>query len=357
MLEGDPIRDLWRSEAVKESLDLCLGCKACKSECPVRVDMATYKAEFLAHHYETKRRPRQAYFVGHIDRWSRLASRMPWLANFALQAPGLRTLAAAAMGTSPQRRFPRFAAEPFERWFRRRERASGRRVLLWPDTFNNHFYPETARAAIRVLAAAGAAPVLPDALICCGRPLYDFGYLDEARTRLLRIIKMLENEIKQKTPIVFLEPSCLSVFHDELANLLPRNDEAKRLAAQCVDFATYLTTCDEPPRWRKLDGRALYQGHCHQKALLGTAASERLLADAGVVTRVLDAGCCGMAGSFGFEHVDVSRRIGERALLPAVRAAEADELVVAEGFSCREQIEQLAGRRAFHLAEVLERAL
>jgi Fe-S oxidoreductase len=321
--------------------------------------MATYKAEFLAHYYATVRRPRQAYFVGHIDRWSRIASRIPRLANFALQTPGLHSLAAAAIGTSRARAFPRFAREPFDRWFRRRTREAGnrRRVVLWPDTFNSHFYPDTARAAVAVLEAVGAAPVLPRTTICCGRPLYDFGYLDEARARLSRIVNDLKHEIDAETPIVFLEPSCLSVFRDELVNLLPSDARAPRLAALSVDLAAYLERCGEPPPWRRLGRRALYHGHCHHKALFGTAASERALEQAGVATKVLDAGCCGMAGSFGFEHVDVSRRIGERVLLPAVRAANPDTLIVAEGFSCREQISQLTGRRALHLAEVLAEAL
>jgi Fe-S oxidoreductase len=321
--------------------------------------MATYKAEFLAHHYETARRPRQAYFVGHIDRWSRIASRIPRLANLALQTPGLHALAAAVVGTSAARAFPRFAPEPFDHWFRRRASgsANGRRVVLWPDTFNNYFYPETARAAVAVLEAAGAAPVLPNATICCGRPLYDFGYLDEARSRLTRIVDTLQDDIDAETPIVFLEPSCLSVFRDELVNLLPSDSRAARLAALSVDLSAYLEGCGEPPPWRLLGRRALYHGHCHQKALFGTAASERALEHAGVAARVLDAGCCGMAGSFGFEHVDVSRRIGERVLLPAVRAANPDTLIVAEGFSCREQIRQMTGCRALHVADVLAEAL
>jgi Fe-S oxidoreductase len=187
--------------------------------------------------------------------------------------------------------------------------------------------------------------------------LYDFGYLDEARDKLLRIINVLQRDIEAETPIVFLEPSCLSVFRDELGNLLPNERRAAGLAALCVDLPTYLAGHPEPPEWRPLKRRALYHGHCHQKALFGTQASERLLDDAGVATTVLDAGCCGMAGSFGFEHFDVSRRIGERVLLPAVREAEPDRYVVAEGFSCREQIRQLTGRRAVHLAELLVGAL
>ena len=270
----------------------------------------------------------------------------------------MRALAAVAVGTSPARAFPRFAGEPFDRSFRRRAKAGGgRRVVLWPDTFNNHFYPATADAAVAVLEAAGAAPVLPMTTICCGRPLYDFGYLAEVRDRLISIINMMNDEIQAKTPVVFLEPSCLSVFRDELQNLLPNDDRARQLAAQSVDLASYLEQCDERPSWRRLERQALYHGHCHHQALFGTAASERALESAGVQATVLDAGCCGMAGSFGFEHVEVSRRIGERVLLPAVRAAEPDGLIVAEGFNCREQIRQMTGRRALHLADVLAEAL
>lgn len=191
---------------------------------------------------------------------------------------------------------------------------------------HNYFYPETALAAVGILESAGAAPALPPATVCCGRPLYDFGYLDEARARLLRIVDMMRDDIEARTPVVFLEPSCLSVFRDELANLLPHDNKAAQLASLCMDLATYLENRPEPPSWRQLGKTALYHGHCHQKALFGTAASKRVLENAGVATQVLDAGCCGMAGSFGFQHVNVSRRIGERVLLPAVRGGCAEPI-------------------------------
>jgi Fe-S oxidoreductase len=346
---------------VKDALDLCLGCKACINECPVQVDMASYKAEFLAHYYEKHWRPRRAHFIGRIDRWSRLASRMPRLSNLALQTPGLRSVAARAVGIDPRRRFPRYARQTFRRWFEgeHRHEPVGKpdTVLLWPDTFNDNFHPETGKAAVATLRAAGFTPKIPATPMCCGRPLYDFGLLDEARERLRDIVRRLRDDIASGTPVLFLEPSCLSVFRHELGDLLPDDPDAERLSSQCVSFAEFMERHCERLEWAPLARRGIYHGHCHQKALFGTERSERLLDAAGLQTEVLDAGCCGMAGSFGFEHFDLSRRIGARVLFPAVEAAAPDTLIVTEGFSCREQLRQMTGRRALHLADVLAMAV
>jgi FAD/FMN-containing dehydrogenase/Fe-S oxidoreductase len=360
MLQGDPLRAGWREKAVKEALDMCLACKACKAECPVQVDMATYKAEFLSHYYDAQRRPRQAHTIGRIDRWSRLAAHAPRLANFMLQAPGLKRIAALTAGIDASRPMPRYANTTFRRWFGARKPRTGERndaVVLWPDTFNNHFYPQTAQAGVAVLEAAGCGVQLPPTPLCCGRPLYDYGRLDEARRRLERIIDVLREPIRQGVPIVFLEPSCLSVFRDEMPNLLPHDEDAKRLYRLCMHLSEYLDRSRGRLELLDLGGRALYQAHCHQKALIGTASSARLLTAAGLDTQTLDAGCCGMAGSFGFEHPEVSRRIADRALLPAVNAAASDTLIVCDGFSCREQITRLSGRATSHLADVLASAL
>ncbi|MEX2545480.1 MAG: FAD-binding and (Fe-S)-binding domain-containing protein [Phycisphaeraceae bacterium] len=353
--------DGWRNESVKDSLDLCLSCKGCKLDCPAGVDVATYKAEFLSHYYEGRRRPRQAYAFGLVHQWARLASATPRLVNALTALPGVEALAKRVAGVARERRLPRFASTTFQRQMRGREAGEGEnegrrpRVVLWPDTFNNHFTPASLEAGLRVLEGAGFEVVVPTGPVCCGRPLYDFGMLDRARAVLRRTLATLSEHIDAGTPVVALEPSCLAVFRDELVNLLPDDARALALSQRSFTLAEFLTQRVEgyePPR---LTGRALFHGHCHQKALAGVSADVALLRQAGLEVTEPEVGCCGMAGSFGFhqEHVDVSRKIGERALLPAVRAAAGETLLVADGFSCREQIAQMGGRATVHLAEVL----
>lgn len=362
LLERNPVRDGWRSEALKEALDLCLACKGCKSECPVRVDMATYKAEFLAHYYAGRLRPRSAYAFGLIMYGARLASLAPGLVNVVTQTPGLAALARALVGMAPQRRIPAFARPTFQAWFR----ARGARqldcppVILWPDTFNNHFHPETARAAVTVLEAAGYRVVVPSQFLCCGRPFYDYGLLDLARRHLRQILDTLRSEIRAGVPLVGLEPSCVAVFRDELRGLFPHDEDARRLERQSFLLSEFLDQQARDLSLPRLARPALVQGHCHQKALMGMGADEHVLAKLGLDFTVLDSGCCGMAGAFGFERgerYEVSIKAGERVLLPAVRNAPPETLIVADGFSCREQIAQGTGRRALHLAEVLDLAL
>ncbi len=353
MLEGETITDGWRSEEVKGALDLCLACKACRSECPVNVDMATYKAEFLSHYYKRRIRPRQAYAFGLIHWWARLAARAPGLVNGFAHAPVTSTLAKAAAGVAPQRELPRFAAQTFRAGFRQRPR-SGPPVLLWPDTFNDNFHPQTLQAGADVLEAAGYTVQIPQMRLCCGRPLYDYGMLDLAQRQLRQIVKALRPQIRAGMPLVGLEPSCVAIFRDELLELLPHDEDAKRLAKQSFMLSELLERTDgwDPGR---LPRKALVHGHCHQKALMGMSAEEKVLKQLGIDYELLDAGCCGMAGAFGFEpeHYDVSIACGERVLLPAVRAADRDTVVVANGFSCREQISQTTNRTAIHLAELI----
>jgi FAD/FMN-containing dehydrogenase/Fe-S oxidoreductase len=362
MLHGDPLTGGWQSEAVKESLDLCLACKGCKGECPVAVDMATYKAEFLAHYYRHRRRPLTAYTFGMIWRWAALAEIAPRLVNFGSQTPGLRTLAKLAAGIPLGRRIPAFAPESFRRQVSRRTPMHGGpapRVVLWPDTFNDHFHPGTLMAAVEVLEASGFRVDLPRRRLCCGRPLYDYGLLDEARGHLVEIMDALSDEIAQRTPIVVLEPSCAAVFHDELRNFFPEDPRAAQLADQVCSLSEFLNAHADRLPSMKLERPALVHGHCHQKALRGMDADTRLLTRLGLRVDTPDAGCCGMAGSFGFErdHYDISLAVGERVLLPAVRTATRDTVIVADGFSCREQIAQQTDRRALHLADVLKMAL
>ena len=361
MLEGDPLTGGWQDEHVKEALDLCLSCKGCKSDCPVGVDMATYKAEFLAHYYEQHRRPRSALAFGLIHYWARMASRVPEVVNFVTQTPGLSALAKIASGMPLQRRIPAFAPFTFTDWFERRPRRgrrdAARRVILWPDTFNNHFHPTTAIAAVRALERAGFDVAIPSRPLCCGRPLYDYGMLDTARRWLDSSLRALAPEIEDGVPVVGLEPSCVAVFRDEMRELLPDREDAKRLASQTFMLSEFLD--QQGVALPRLHRTAIVHGHCHHKSIMKLDAEHKALKSMGLEFEVLDSGCCGMAGSFGFEraHYDISKRIGERVLLPAVRRAPKDALIVADGFSCRTQIAQATDRRALHLADVIEMAV
>jgi FAD/FMN-containing dehydrogenase/Fe-S oxidoreductase len=357
MLEGGVIRDGWRSEEVHAALDLCLSCKGCRAECPAGVDMASYKAEFLHHHYAGRPRPRPAYAMGLIPWWARLASRFPGMANGLAQGAGSGILKKLG-GIHPDRRLPAFARRTFRDGFA--GRSGTPTVLLWPDTFTNFFQPHIAHAAVEVLEAAGHRVGIPRQVLCCGRPLYDFGMLDLARRQLRQILATLRPEIAAGVPMVGLEPSCVAVFRDELVNLFPQDEAARRLSAQTFTLAEFLVREGfEPPRRSRRQTPAIVQGHCHHHSVMGMDADRTLLGRLGLDFRVLDAGCCGMAGAFGFEadHYEVSLAVAGQALLPAVRAAGPDVLILADGFSCREQISQLTGRGARHLAEVvLERS-
>ncbi len=457
------IRDGWRSEEVKHSLDLCLACKGCKSDCPTGVDVATYKAEFLSHYYQGRVRPVSAYAFGNIDLWARIASNAPGLANLTTQLPFFREIAKLVAGIPLQRNIPAFAPQTFKSWLRktrikngpdapllagfarsgnstpqdspwqngapwksgalaprhaaeqngalapdelrragqeqhqspwkngalaprqaspegaedesparqcrvddantsesRRDATSRNTVLLWADTFNNYFLPRTARAALEVLETAGYRVLVPTANLCCGRPLYDFGMLDRAERLLLEILDTLEPEIEAGIPVVGLEPSCVAVFRDELINLFPHDQRALALSRQTFLLSEFLEQQLGPnaslPQFHR---KALLHGHCHHKSIMKMTAEESLLRRLGIDFQSPAPGCCGMAGSFGFErdHYEISQAIGELELLPAVRNAPADWLIIADGFSCREQIAQLTGRHALHLAEVLLLAL
>ncbi|HET9736248.1 MAG TPA: FAD-binding and (Fe-S)-binding domain-containing protein [Burkholderiales bacterium] len=344
MLQGEVIKDGWQSDEVKEALDWCLACKGCRSDCPTHTDMAAYKAEFLSHYYEAKPRPLALQAMARIGAWAPLGSRVPALAN------ALGALGRSFTGLSTNRRLPQFAGRSFRSGFA--PVGGGERVILFDDTFNNHFRPATAQAAAKVLAHAGCRVELPRQHVCCGRPYYDAGMLDEAKAALEKVLRVLEPGV----PVVVLEPACLSVFRDELAQLFPDDARAQDLAGRTLSLAEFLERRGYAPR--RVLARALLQGHCHQKALASTAPDVKLLRAAGMQVEAPDAGCCGMAGSFGFrrETEGASRRIAELSLLPRLRAAQSDTFIVADGFSCREQIEGLSGRETLHLAEVLARA-
>lgn len=361
MLQGEMLKGGWQDEVVKESLDLCLSCKGCKGECPVNVDVATYKSEFLAHYHEDRVRPLTHYAFGFMDRWARLASFAPGLVNAFNALPGISHLTKAALHLAPQRTIPKFASETFVRWLKRQPPPSaptGRgEVILFADTWNNYFHPATSQAAWRLLTEAGWTVHVPQARghLCCGRPLYDFGLLDQAKAYLERVFAALEPQLNAGLPVIMLEPSCASVFRDELRNLLPHHGIGHRLRKQTYTLSEFLVKDGwQPP---SLAGkRVLLHGHCHHKAVLKFADEEALLKQAGADLKSLDSGCCGMAGPFGFEKdkYELSQALAERVLLPAVRGASEQDLLCVDGFSCREQIWQnLPRAQPLHLAEIL----
>ncbi|WP_419806369.1 FAD-binding and (Fe-S)-binding domain-containing protein [Terriglobus sp.] len=366
MLQGEIIggdgagEALWDDGDVKDTLELCLSCKACKSECPVNVDIATYKAEFMAHYYRRHRRPLRAYAFGLIDKWARLASwTSPELLNLSLRLPGAATAAKAMLGIAQPRQIPQFAPCSYQQMRRSKDPRTGLRdVLLWPDTFNNYFQPQVSSAAQRVLEAAGFTVHVPRGHVCCGRPLYDFGFLAEAKRYLLRTLDRIGPEIDAGMPVVVLEPSCASVFRDELIEMLPGNARAERLRLQTYLLSEFLQQHApgwKPPQWPV---QVTVQGHCHHKALMKMTAEEQVLQQMGAQAAVLDSGCCGMAGPFGFEEekFSISQALAERVLLPAVRKTAPHAAILADGFSCREAISQNVQRHGVHLAELLNLA-
>jgi FAD/FMN-containing dehydrogenase/Fe-S oxidoreductase len=361
MTQGEVIRGGWQDEHVKRSLDLCLSCKGCKSDCPVGVDVATYKAEFLSHYYADRPRPINAYAFGNIDLWARLASYAPGFFNLATQTPFLSEIAKLVVGAPRERTLPAFAPQTFKSWFRQHAPANpdARPVILWADTFNNYFLPDTAIAAVNVLEAAGFEVLVPPGNLCCGRPLYDFGMLGRAKKLLLDVLDTLAPYVEAGVPVVGLEPSCAAVFRDELRNLFPKDERAHQLARQTFLLSEFLETCAPEFQLPRLERSAIVHGHCHHKSVMKMTDEENVLRKMGINFRAPAPGCCGMAGSFGFEDdkYDVSVAIGELELLPAVREAAHDTLIIANGFSCREQIAQCTDRQALHLAEVIQMAL
>ncbi|HET7825050.1 MAG TPA: FAD-linked oxidase C-terminal domain-containing protein [Anaeromyxobacter sp.] len=361
MMQGDPLRGGWREREVEDALHLCLACKGCKSECPMNVDMATYKAEFLAHRYARRLRPRQAYSMGLIMIWARLASLAPRLANAAAHAPGIGRLAKLLGGIAPEREVPRFAPYTFRRWFEARPRVhrGGPPALLFVDTFSDHFHPETAIATVEALEAAGYAVEIPSRRVCCGRPLYDFGMLRRARRHLVDVLEVLSPRVDAGVPVVGIEPSCVAVLRDELLSMLPDDPRARRLARATKMLSELALERKDAFPLPRLRAKAVFQGHCHHHAVMSLDAEVAVLERMGIEVERPDSGCCGMAGSFGFERGErhaVSVAAGERGILPAVRRAPEDALVLADGFSCREQIAQGTERAALHLAEVMKLA-
>ncbi|MEU9206421.1 FAD-linked oxidase C-terminal domain-containing protein [Streptomyces sp. NPDC048415] len=369
MLDGhadSAVSDGWRSTEVRDALDLCLACKGCKSDCPTGVDMATYKAEFLAHHYEGRVRPAAHYSMGWLPVWARLSRIAPSLVNGLLQAPGLARAGKRLAGVDGARQAPVFARESFLQWWGARGSAEPdpsdpRTVVLWPDTFSTYFHPSIAASAVRVLEDAGFRVAVPTEPVCCGLTWISTGQLTVAEKVLRRTLDVLRPYLEAGTPIIALEPSCTAVFRADAPELMPADQDVQRLAGQVRTFAEHLVH-HAPDHWQppRLARQATVQTHCHQHAIMKFDADRELMRRAHIDADVLDEGCCGLAGNFGFErgHHEVSMAVAELGVLPAVRAAAPDRLLLADGFSCRTQIEQGdTGRRALHLAEALALAL
>ncbi len=374
MVRGDVVADGWRSEAVRDALDLCLACKGCRKECPVDVDIATYKAEFLAHHYARRLRPVSHYSMGWLPLIAALVTAVPGLAgplNSTLRIPALAAVAKRAGGIDPHRDIPSFATESFTKWFRARDQggSGGRRVVLWPDSFSNFFHPEVAQAAVRVLESAGFSVSVPSGPVCCGLTWISTGQLGIASRLLRRTVRTLLPDLRAGVPVVVLEPSCGAVFRSDAAELLG-SDHAKLLASRTRTLAEILTEADWPgPSGAPGGGaeaaagaaaaprKAVAQVHCHQHAIMGFDADTELLRRCGVDVQVLDSGCCGLAGDFGFVrgHYEVSAACAERGLWPAARDADSGTVLLTDGFSCRIQLAAgKTGREGLHLAQLLD---
>jgi FAD/FMN-containing dehydrogenase/Fe-S oxidoreductase len=391
MVRGEVVTGGWHSTEVRDALDLCLACKGCRKECPVGVDMATYKAEFLAHHYAGRVRPAAHYSMGWLPLLARLVTAVPGLAatvNLAGRTPGLSSLTKRAGGIDSERDLPRFTGQRFTTWYARRKGtasvrsaptvspvpgisqtapASRRgRVILWPDTFSNNFHPEVAKAAVTVLEQAGFQVDVPVKPMCCGLTWISTGQLGMAKRVLRRTIKALLPDLRAGVPIVVLEPSCAAVFRADAAELLG-SDRARLLAERTRTLAELLIEAKWEPDGlleglrRAGDagerrGRAIAQVHCHQHAIMGFDPDTEILRRCGVDVDVLDTGCCGLAGNFGFErgHYEVSAACAERGLWPAARAADRQTAILADGFSCRTQLAAgRTGREGLHLAQLL----
>ncbi|MGO4382673.1 FAD-binding and (Fe-S)-binding domain-containing protein [Specibacter sp. RAF43] len=370
MLRGESVTDGWRSKETLEALDLCLSCKACSSECPVNVDMSTYKAEFLHHHYKGRLRPMAHYAMGWLPLTSRVLEAVPGAARFVNLALGIRPveeLVKRLAGIEPRRRMIYFAPQTLRKWFGK-QRGSGVHavdernrptVMLWPDTFNNFNSPGVGQAAVEVLEAMGYRVVLPDGPVCCGLTWHSTGQLEMAKRVISQTLNSLGSALDGNMPIIGLEPSCTVMLTDEITELLPDDPRAAKLARQVVTLADIVAAHQGAWPFGEIKVKAISQVHCHQEAKGSYDPDKAVLQRLGIDTDVIGSGCCGLAGNFGFEpgHWDVSQALGERELFPKIRTKDETTMVLADGFSCRTQVTQGTGAKAIHLAEVLKLAL
>jgi FAD/FMN-containing dehydrogenase/Fe-S oxidoreductase len=374
MLAGALRKEGFQSKAVHEALDLCLSCKACKTECPVAVDMTAYKSEYLAQRYKHRPHPLHHYIFGFADLLARLGSITPALTNAVLTGRFTSPLIKRIVGVAQERQLPRLAGKSYKKARlasnettnvpralsgknATKAEPAGEHVVLWADTWNNYYHPQTLAAAEAVLTQAGFRVQVPKGHICCGRALYDFGLLGTARAYLAKVLDRMAPEIEAGLPFIFLEPSCASVFKDEALEFFPDDLRAQRMSKQVWLLADWLAA--RAPEWvtGRLEGaQVILHGHCHHKAVFGGPVNEiALLKKAGAAVELINSSCCGMAGPFGFEadKFEVSKAIANLGLLPAVNSAAPATIIVADGFSCREQINQLSDREGMHFAEVL----
>jgi FAD/FMN-containing dehydrogenase/Fe-S oxidoreductase len=374
MLAGALRKEGFQSKAVHEALDLCLSCKACKTECPVAVDMTAYKSEYLAQRYKHRPHPLHHYIFGFADLLARLGSITPALTNAVLTGRFTSPLIKRIVGVAQERQLPRLAGKSYKKARlasnettnvpralsgknATKAEPAGEHVVLWADTWNNYYHPQTLAAAEAVLTQAGFRVQVPKGHICCGRALYDFGLLGTARAYLAKVLDRMAPEIEAGLPFIFLEPSCASVFKDEALEFFPDDLRAQRMSKQVWLLADWLAA--RAPEWvtGRLEGaQVILHGHCHHKAVFGGPVNEiALLKKAGAAVKLINSSCCGMAGPFGFEadKFEVSKAIANLGLLPAVNSAAPATIIVADGFSCREQINQLSDREGMHFAEVL----
>lgn len=361
MMRGKNYEQKETQQQVKESLDLCLACKGCLGECPVNVDMATYKAEFFSQYYKHHPRPRSAYAFGFIDQWAKWGTKMSRITNFITQNPVTGKLMKLASGIAPQRKIPKFAAQAFTSKNRSPQEnyRNENTVLLWPDTFNNYFFPEVLKATEEILNKAGFEVILPQDHLCCGRPLYDFGMLDKAKNYLEKTMHALATYIEEGIPFIGLEASCIAVFRNELGNLFPNHLNAQRLANLFHTFPEFILQHWERFPFQSHHQKVLMHRHCHHQAVMGYDADKEVLKKIGFKVNIPDTGCCGLAGSFGFEKgekYDLSIQAGERKLFPRVNSMEEDYLIT-DGFSCREQIKHGTGKMPMHTVELLHKAI
>jgi Fe-S oxidoreductase len=385
MLAGALREEGFQSEAVHEALDLCLSCKACKSECPVSVDMAQYKSEFLAQKYKGKLHPLHHYVFGFADKMARLGSLTPAITNLVLGGPLTSPLIKHIVGVAQERKMPQLARKSYKKYRIDESRigesgigasatcnvprrsngypapaTTGEAVVLWADTWNNYYHPQTLMAAESVLTQAGFKVETTEGHICCGRALYDFGLLGTAKGYMASVLDKIAPQIEAGLPFIFLEPSCASIFKDEALELFPNDERAQKMSRQVWLLADWLAA--KAPDWvqgRLTGAKVILHGHCHHKAVFGGPVNEiALLRKAGAHVEMIDTTCCGMAGPFGFEadKIEISKAIANLGLLPAVNAAAQTTVIVADGFSCREQISQLSDREGMHFAEILARS-
>ena len=358
MFRGSVVDPSWRNEDVREALDLCLSCKGCVADCPTHVDMATYKSEFMSHYYRGRLRPRAAYALSLLPWAGRLASRVPGLANAVLQNSASAPLAMRAAGLTPRRRAPRFARRTL------RASAEGARlrdvsapsVVLWPDTFSDLFSPERVRASARVLELAGERVAIPEGWACCGRTLYDSGMLERAKATARATLDVLAPFVLAGTPIVVVEPSCLATFRDEIPELLHDDPRATTLATLVRSLAEHLEVTGWVPSRPLSDVAVSVHPHCHERATGRPQATLQVLTRAGADVEMLDLGCCGLAGSFGYEahHDDLSRQIAADRFLPGLAdAATKGRRLVLDGFSCELQATHLSSLATTTLAQLL----